>query len=649
MHASSLYPLALAFLSLLSLSAATILTISIPASNLLPNPNTLPPSTHATLTTLTPKRALLKAPLTRSSTFIFPDLGSGSDSASSSRSPTSYLLDIHSRDYVFAPYRVDVGADGNVIGVWETFRGNPWDNKGVEKAVGTGSGPVHVDAKVLGKREFYEQRAGFSPLSLFKNPMILLAVFALGVTVGMPYLLENTYTVGIRELDSADHPIFPYVLVDPETREEFEKQRAKGVLPGSGSKKAAGPSFDLAGWMAGTSPSPIEVAREASTSAREGGSGQPAPSFNNISLSALNLPWNHSEKSLVFMSFAPPSGPPPPPVPEGWRAQYSDAYRQWYYVDLSTGVSQWDPPTMPTESVAQPPVRPPAASSSPPPSYEASGSGNTEAAATAAKADQKKGPLPEQPQLGSNNPYLSENSNRYPHETPVSPEKKDVKKSPDSGDDDARLAAQLQEEENERARQQGYDSVLEANNTEPRTSHSTRIPEPTLPSPSSSNQQQSKGKSGFFGKLLDKAKRHASSSASSSTSRLHAPHAPHAPHSPHASHAAYYSPSPQPQSQYMYPPQQQPFGGYAGYPQQGAGGYYGAPFPPQQGYVPHNRLGGRGGGGMGMAGAAALGMGGGLLGGALLANALDDDYGDGYQDGFGDGGDFGGGDFGGFD
>lgn len=31
-----------------------------------------------------------------------------------------------------------------------------------------------------------------SPLGLFKNPMILLSVVALGITVGMPKLLENS-------------------------------------------------------------------------------------------------------------------------------------------------------------------------------------------------------------------------------------------------------------------------------------------------------------------------------------------------------------------------------------------------------------------------------------------------------------------------
>ncbi|EFW22864.1 hypothetical protein D8B26_006434 [Coccidioides posadasii str. Silveira] len=254
MRPSNLYSYILALSSLvLPISTAFSLTISIPSSNLLPNPNALPASTHATLTTLAPKQTLLRAPLSRSSSFTFCELRPDSESSSPSGDVTSYLLDIHCRDYIFAPYRVDVGADGNVIGVWETYRGNSWDNKGAEKAVGTGSGPVHVEAKVLGKREFYEERPKFSPLSLFKNPMILLAVVALAITVGMPYLVEN---------------------MDPETREEWERQRAAGVLPGSGSRKAPASNFDLAGWMAGTSPGPIEAAKAASASAREGDSGQ---------------------------------------------------------------------------------------------------------------------------------------------------------------------------------------------------------------------------------------------------------------------------------------------------------------------------------------------------------------------------------------
>jgi hypothetical protein len=68
-----------------------------------------------------------------------------------------------------------------------------------------------------------------SVLSLFSNPMILIALFSLGVVVGMPYLLEN---------------------MDPETKAEFEamqKERGLGSNPA-----AAVQNFDLAGWMAGS-------------------------------------------------------------------------------------------------------------------------------------------------------------------------------------------------------------------------------------------------------------------------------------------------------------------------------------------------------------------------------------------------------------
>jgi len=30
--------------------------------------------------------------------------------------------------------------------------------------------------------------------------------------------------------------------------------------------------------------------------------------------------------------FAPPSTPPPPKVPEGWKAQWNEQYKEWFYV-----------------------------------------------------------------------------------------------------------------------------------------------------------------------------------------------------------------------------------------------------------------------------------------------------------------------------
>jgi hypothetical protein len=78
-----------------------------------------------------------------------------------------------------------------------------------------------------------------SVMSLFANPMILIALFSLIVVVGMPYLMEN---------------------MDPETKAEFEAmQKERGV----GSNPAAAvQNFDLAGWMAGTSSSSEPAAIE---------------------------------------------------------------------------------------------------------------------------------------------------------------------------------------------------------------------------------------------------------------------------------------------------------------------------------------------------------------------------------------------------
>lgn len=148
---------AIVLLGLSSLVSSS-LTVSIPSSGPLPNPHVLPATTHATLTTLpsSAKDHILSASLTRAATFVF-DLPT-------SATAESYLLDIRSAGgYVFAPYRVDVAADGSVLGIWETFRGNPWDNRGAEKYVvdvaGKKQDDVVVEAKVVGRKNFYEERA----------------------------------------------------------------------------------------------------------------------------------------------------------------------------------------------------------------------------------------------------------------------------------------------------------------------------------------------------------------------------------------------------------------------------------------------------------------------------------------------------------
>ncbi|RMY39159.1 hypothetical protein D0865_12904, partial [Hortaea werneckii] len=53
--------------------------------------------------------------------------------------------------------------------------------------------------------------------------------------------------------------------------------------------------------------------------------------------------------------FAPPAGPPPPKVPEGWKAVWNDQYQEWFYVNLATKQSQWEKPS----DAAPPPGAPP--------------------------------------------------------------------------------------------------------------------------------------------------------------------------------------------------------------------------------------------------------------------------------------------------
>ncbi|KAJ5714524.1 uncharacterized protein N7483_011705 [Penicillium malachiteum] len=199
--------------------AAASLTIKIPTSNLLPNPQVLPASTHATLTTLpSGNDHRLTASLSHGSNLVFQHIPAQQE---------SYLLDIRSSEYVFAPYRVDVAADGSLFSVF----GRP-----SAETHGT-IGVMRIDAKLVGRRGFFEERAKFSPMSLFKNPMILLAIAALGFT-----------------------------LVDPELRAEFEQHSRSSPLTGATSNAMAGGNFDLAGWMAGTSSGST-----ANTDAAQGG------------------------------------------------------------------------------------------------------------------------------------------------------------------------------------------------------------------------------------------------------------------------------------------------------------------------------------------------------------------------------------------
>lgn len=143
---------------LVSLLAATNayasrLTLNFSPSNELPNPDALPVSTHATLSTLShnPEIRDLSARITRENKIIFSDL--------SNAGPASYLLEIHAKDAKFMPLRVDITADGQIEGVWDTLRGHPWEEKGVDRIWRRDdTGDVTVETRLTGRKSFYEER-----------------------------------------------------------------------------------------------------------------------------------------------------------------------------------------------------------------------------------------------------------------------------------------------------------------------------------------------------------------------------------------------------------------------------------------------------------------------------------------------------------
>ncbi|KAL9637044.1 MAG: hypothetical protein Q9164_002443 [Protoblastenia rupestris] len=227
----------------LPFASASPLTLSFP-----PNIPALPSSAIAILIT---NGTTLKAPVTRRNTFIFPDLPSQNPSSASSstttttiKGKTQYLLDIACRDYDFASYGLDVLESGEVE-IYRVSRG------GIEmgERIRVGDGPVEL--RVLRARDYYEVRAGFSPLSLLKNPMILIGVVGLAFVMGMPYLMEN---------------------MDPEMKKEFEEQQKKGgVLGVGGAKPNPLQNFDMAAWMAGQTS--LSTGQDQSDGGNGGGGG----------------------------------------------------------------------------------------------------------------------------------------------------------------------------------------------------------------------------------------------------------------------------------------------------------------------------------------------------------------------------------------
>ncbi|KAK4130925.1 hypothetical protein BT67DRAFT_205987 [Trichocladium antarcticum] len=300
--------------------------------------------------------------------------------------------------------------------------------------------------------------------------------------------------------------------------------------------------------------------------------------------------------------FDAPPGPPPPKVPEGWIARWNEQYKEWFYVNIYTKKSQWDKPTEP--------ARPPQAdggapAGGAPPSYTPGGSSSH----NPPTGDAKTNPYDSHAtsNRNSNNPYINHSTkpgSAHTHE-----------------DEDARLARQLQAEEDARAR--GASPYGGQQHSQQHSPFPGQLP-PRPDALDRGKNSSSGGAGGFLGKLLGKK-----------------PGA--GGYLPQHGGGAGYHPQQQQYGGYPQPQQQQQYGGYPpqhGYPpQQGYGGggpgygqqhgYGGGGYGQQQQYPPK-----KGGGGMGMAGGAALGLGAGVLGGVLIADAMNDHEQEAYQEGY---------------
>jgi len=256
-------------------------------------------------------------------------------------------------------------------------------------------------------------------------------------------------------------------------------------------------------------------------------------------------------------------------VPEGWKAQWNEQYKEWFYVNIYTKKSQWEKPTQPVY---------PADHDSPPPGAP--------------------------PGFTGNNPYSNVSDKKT---NPYDDTRAAGSASPNNIDEDAKLAARLQAEEDARAQTRGNAIQDYANTPLPPMSSSAQLP-------------PREEKRGLFSKLLGKSNSQ-----------------------PQQGYGGYSQQSYPPQGYggYPQPGYGPPPGGYGGYPPQGYGGY-----PPQGYYQEPPR---KSGGGLGAVGGAGLGLAGGLVGGMLLEDAIQDHDQNEYQQGYDAGQDDNGGDYDGGD
>lgn len=195
----------LAASALAATANAAQLIVSVPPSQLLPNPSTLPSSSHAVL--LGSPGTQLDSLIRKDNTFVFTDLA-----------PSSYLLTVHATGYAFPPLRVDVipaptgqSESSANITAWQTFRGNEWSHTG--PVMGSAQDTLRIALPPIALKDYYTQRSGFSILSFLKSPMILMGLVSVAMIVGLPYIMDNCKSRSVPE--HGDMATFCIRVADP--------------------------------------------------------------------------------------------------------------------------------------------------------------------------------------------------------------------------------------------------------------------------------------------------------------------------------------------------------------------------------------------------------------------------------------------------
>ncbi|TVY35352.1 hypothetical protein LSUB1_G004455 [Lachnellula subtilissima] len=236
MRLSTTTPISFITALLAPLALSAHLRIAIPPSPLLPNPSTLPP-----LHNRNAQHAVRRTPraATRRQRLRFPERERW-------LLPPGYPL----------PQPCVCAAESGCLGRWYGFGfGYRGEGAGLGHVLGGMSGRIKGRNMPLGRgmgcglgrlgswprrsifsrgvvRGLLTEMQIVSPLSLLKNPMILIAGVSMIIVFGMPYLMDN---------------------MDPEMRAEFEeRQKSTSITSGT----AANPlqNFDAAAWLAGSGP-----------------------------------------------------------------------------------------------------------------------------------------------------------------------------------------------------------------------------------------------------------------------------------------------------------------------------------------------------------------------------------------------------------